>query len=85
MIRQDNERESVLHLRTPMAPPALSPEKLRAARERAILSQEDLAKEAGLSRQTVARLEAGGPPPYPSTIRKLAKALRVKPQDLVEP
>lgn len=62
----------------------LSADKLRAARVRAIMSQEDLARAANVSRQTVARLEAGGPAPYPSTIRKLAKALRVKPQDLVE-
>lgn len=61
-----------------------SPTKLRTARERAVMSREDLARAANVSRQTVARLEDGGPEPYPSTIRKLAKALRVKPRDLIQ-
>jgi transcriptional regulator with XRE-family HTH domain len=57
--------------------------RLREVREREALSQEDLAKRAGLTRVTVTRLE-GGQPARPSTTRKLARALRVRPSDLME-
>ena len=46
------------------------------------LSQEDLAKLSGVDRTTIIRLEGGEPNPRPSTIRKLARALRVKPTEL---
>jgi transcriptional regulator with XRE-family HTH domain len=55
---------------------------LRQLRERAVLTQAQLAQAAGLSRHTVQRLEAGAPAVYPTTIQKLAKALKVKPTDL---
>jgi DNA-binding XRE family transcriptional regulator len=48
---------------------------------RRALSQEDLARLAGLSRTTIIKLE-GGRDAWPSTVRKLARALHVKPQDL---
>lgn len=64
--------------------PVLSATKLRAARERAVLSQLELARAAKVSRQTVARLEAGDDgQPFPATIRKLAKALGVRPHELL--
>jgi transcriptional regulator with XRE-family HTH domain len=56
--------------------------RLRQLRLEAALSQLDLAKTAGLSVGTIIRLENGGPAPYPSTIRKLAGALGVRPQVL---
>jgi transcriptional regulator with XRE-family HTH domain len=43
-----------------------------------------LASKAGVTRQTVIRLEAGDSATV-TTIRKLAKALGVKPADLMEP
>jgi transcriptional regulator with XRE-family HTH domain len=57
--------------------------RLREIREREALSQEDLAERAGLTRVTVTRLE-GGQPARPSTTRRLARALRVRPSDLME-
>ncbi len=56
--------------------------RLRDLRERAALSQEDLAKRAGVSRATIADLEASKRPARPSTRRKLAEALRVAPHEL---
>ena len=58
---------------------------LRAIRERHALTQQELADRAGLNRVTVVRIEAGQHQPFPRTTRKLARALRVKPADLMEP
>jgi len=57
---------------------------LRELRTRAALSQRDLAKKAGVAQTTVVRLEQGDPNVLPSTVRKLARALKVKPTDLWE-
>ncbi len=44
----------------------------------------ELAKLAGVSRATIARYEAGEDlRPHPSTVRKLARVLKVKPEALV--
>jgi transcriptional regulator with XRE-family HTH domain len=59
--------------------------KLRQYRERAALTQDELAKKAGTTRSTIMRLENGADSPYPATIRKLAAALNVEPQDLMGP
>lgn len=58
--------------------------RLRDLRLRAALTQVDLAELAGVSRATIIRLEQGDPNVLPTTLRKLAKALRVKPTDLWE-
>ena len=58
--------------------------RLRAARERRALTQGELAVKAGVSRQTVVKIERGIEP-RPPTIRKLARALGVEPADLMEP
>jgi DNA-binding XRE family transcriptional regulator len=58
--------------------------KLRAAREQRILTQAELAKLADLSEQTVRQLELGNQRARATTLRALAKALRVQPQDLIE-
>jgi transcriptional regulator with XRE-family HTH domain len=58
--------------------------RLRELRDRAALSQEDLAKKAGVSRATIADLEADKRPARPSTRRKLAEALGVSPQELTD-
>ncbi|HEY8693972.1 MAG TPA: helix-turn-helix transcriptional regulator [Chloroflexota bacterium] len=55
---------------------------LKALRERVPMTQKELAEAAGVSRVTVARLEIGASS-YPVTIRKLAKALGVKPSELM--
>jgi transcriptional regulator with XRE-family HTH domain len=59
------------------------PALLRRYRTQQALSQEELAEKAGLVRSTVLKLESGRAKPRPSTIRKLAKALGVKPADLM--
>lgn len=58
--------------------------RLRLVRERQALSQKELAAKAGVSPVTISRVENGVDDPQPSTIRKLAKALGVKPADLMD-
>jgi transcriptional regulator with XRE-family HTH domain len=55
---------------------------LRELRTRAALSHDDLAKKAGLTKSAVNRIETGKYLAGPSTIRKLAEALGVKPEEL---
>ena len=55
---------------------------LREIRELKGLTQEDLATLSRLSRRTVGELELGHRKPRPSTRRKLARALKVKPEDI---
>ena len=56
--------------------------RLREWRDRAALSQEELHNRSGVSRATIADLEAGNRGAQPRTIRKLAEALHVEPDDL---
>jgi len=55
---------------------------LKELREQYFLSQVDLAKKAGVSESTINRLERGLEKPRWVTIRKLAKALGVKPGEI---
>ena len=52
---------------------------LRGLRERAVLSQEQLAERSGVARDTISKLETGRRKAYPTTIRKLAAGLEVEP------
>jgi transcriptional regulator with XRE-family HTH domain len=54
---------------------------LRAAREANTLSQAELAERSNVDKSTIVRLEAGGDA-QPRTIRKLAEALAVTPDQL---
>lgn len=56
--------------------------KLRNLRRRRVLTLRELGEEAGVSKDTISRIEREGTA-YPSTIRKLARALKVDPSDLV--
>lgn len=56
---------------------------LRRFRQRAILSQDQLAEKSGVARDTISKLENGQRGAYPSTIRKLATGLKVEPQLLL--
>ena len=56
--------------------------KLRDIRVKRVLSQADLAEKANLTTETICRLERGHRKPYFKTIRKLAKALKVKPEEI---
>ena len=59
--------------------------RLRALRRRAGLTQRELAARAGLTHSTVAYLETGKHAALPSTVRKLAAALGVPPDELAAP
>jgi transcriptional regulator with XRE-family HTH domain len=59
--------------------------RLKALRERKALTQQELAGNAGINRVTLARIEGCIEEPYPGTVRKLALALGVKPEDLMDP
>ena len=56
---------------------------LRNLRELRALSQRELAAKSGLSVTTVNRIEIGERKPMPRTIRKLAEALEVQPEELL--
>jgi len=58
--------------------------RLKLHRERRMLTQDELAALSGVSRSSIARLETTTKRAYPTTLRKLAAALKVKPQDLCE-
>lgn len=58
-------------------------ERLRTLRGEHVLTLRELAEEAGVSKDTIWRLENGHSAAHPSTIRKLAKALGVQPKELV--
>lgn len=57
--------------------------KLKELREERALSQRELAKEAGITHNTIYRIENGQTHAWPRTIRKLAKALGVEPKELM--
>ena len=57
--------------------------RVKQARHRALLTQEELAEQAGIGTATLNRIERDRVEPHFRTIRKLAKALGVDPRDLV--
>ena len=59
--------------------------RLKLIRERKALTQRELAEKAGINRVTITRIENGYDQPFPATVRKLADALGVRPEDLMEP
>lgn len=56
---------------------------LRRLRQQAVMSQQQLANESGVARDTISKLETGQRRAYPTTIRKLAASLGVEPGELV--
>ena len=58
-------------------------EQVRRLREERFLSPSELAEKAGISRNTLYRIESGQFAAFPKTVRKLADALGVQPTDLV--
>jgi transcriptional regulator with XRE-family HTH domain len=59
--------------------------RLKDVRQRKALTQQQLAEKAGVNRVTIARIEGGKDEPFPTTLRKVADALGVEPEDLLEP
>ncbi len=57
--------------------------RLKEYREKRMMTQMELAERSGVSRASIARLETTDTKATPRTARKLADALRVKPQTLV--
>ncbi len=56
---------------------------VKRVRERALLTQEELANRAGIGLTTLNRIENDRAEPHFRTIRKLAKALSVDPAELL--
>ena len=59
-------------------------EKLRSLRERRLWLIGDLAEKSGVHRNLISTYENGKSGAHPDTIRKLARALGVEPQELVQ-
>jgi transcriptional regulator with XRE-family HTH domain len=57
---------------------------LRELREERLLSQQELADRAGVSKTTIVNIETGKIRPHPATLRKLAETLNVDPSALAE-
>ncbi len=56
---------------------------VKRVRERALLTQQELAKKSGIGQTTLNRIEKDHAEPHFRTIRKLAAALEVDPSELV--
>jgi predicted transcriptional regulator len=67
-----------------MAPIERMAMKVRKRRLELKMTQGQLAERTGVTREYIARLEAGRYDPSLSTIEKLAKALKMKPADLLK-
>ncbi len=61
----------------------VDPMKLKRLRKDRVFSQRELARLAGLTHATVWKLENGPAEAHPRTIRKLAEALGVEPEELL--
>jgi transcriptional regulator with XRE-family HTH domain len=55
---------------------------LRSLREARLLSQQELADKAGVSKTTIVAIERGTGRPHPRTLRKLTETLGVEPETL---
>jgi len=60
-------------------------DRVRRLREERYLSQSELAGKAGISKNTLVRIESGRYAAIPRTVRKLAEALGVEPRELASP
>ena len=58
--------------------------RLREWRRRRLMTQRDLAEASGVGAVTIARIEAGHATPRFRTVRKLAAALKIAPEQLLE-
>ncbi|CAN5894217.1 hypothetical protein BH18ACT11_BH18ACT11_14080 [soil metagenome] len=59
-------------------------ERLKELRRRRVLSMRELEELSGVSHNTIWRIESGRQVAHPRTIRKLAEALRVEPEELLK-
>jgi DNA-binding XRE family transcriptional regulator len=56
--------------------------RLKEQRDRRMLTQEELALLSGVGRDTIAKLETTNRRAHSETVRKLARVLKVRPEDL---
>jgi predicted transcriptional regulator len=59
-------------------------ERLKELRRRRVLSMRELEELSGVSHNTIWRIESGRQGAHPRTIRKLAEALGVEPEELLK-
>jgi transcriptional regulator with XRE-family HTH domain len=59
-------------------------DRLRDLRKRALLTQRELADKSGVGVTTIIRIERNQVEPHGRTIRRLAEALEVPPEELVK-
>jgi transcriptional regulator with XRE-family HTH domain len=59
-------------------------ERLRSLRKERLLTQVELSNMTGVAQDSISTLETGKREAHPGTIRKLAKALGVEPQELIK-
>jgi len=59
-------------------------DRLRDLRKRALLTQRELADKSGVGVTTIIRIERNQVEPHGRTIRRLAEALEVTPEELVK-
>lgn len=57
--------------------------RLRAVRERALMTQDELAERSGIAQTTISALELGKQQPRIKTVRALAEALGVDARELI--
>jgi transcriptional regulator with XRE-family HTH domain len=60
-------------------------QRIREARLKVGLTQEDLAERTGIARPNIARLERGAHAPSTATIQRISEALQVRMATLVDP
>jgi len=58
-------------------------DRLKAIRQRKLMSQRDLAEKAGISQNALVQIENDRTEPHYRTLRKLVEALEVDPSDLI--
>lgn len=59
-------------------------ERLKELRRRRVLSMRELEERSGVSHNTIWRIESGRQGAHPRTVRKLAEALGVEPEELLK-
>ena len=57
--------------------------KIKAAREKSGMTQAEVAKKAGMDRNSYAKIERGESKPFGVTLAKIIKALGVKASDII--
>lgn len=83
-VRQQSAPVPTIVLRIGVPGKVFTLPRLAELREKKWLSQHELAKQAGIARSTLARLESGEPARR-GTVRKLAEVLGVEPGEIAVP